>query len=74
MGSLQKNSRDLLTDGLNGLRIESTKNVLDSLVLFLEELVLWNRRTNLIGTSDETEIITRHILDSLTVYPLLKAA
>ena len=73
MGSLQKNSRDLLTDGLNGLRIESTKNVLDSLVLFLEELVLWNRRTNLIGTSDETEIITRHILDSLTVYPLLKA-
>ncbi len=74
MRSLQNKGRDLLTEGLTGLRIETTKKVLDSLLLFIEELVLWNSKTNLIGTSDETQIITRHILDSLTVYPLLKAA
>ncbi len=72
MRSLQNSGRDLLTEGLTVLRIETTEKVLDSLLLFIEELVLWNRKTNLIGTSDETEIITRHILDSLTVYPLLK--
>ena len=73
MRSLQNSGRDLLTEGLTRLKIEATEKVLDAFVLFIEELVLWNRRTNLIGTSDVTEIITRHILDSLTVYPLLKA-
>ena len=73
MRSFKNSGRDLLKEGLTGLKIEATKKVLDSLVLFIEELVLWNRKTNLIGTSDVTEIITRHIFDSLTVYPLLKA-
>lgn len=39
---------------------------------FIQELLLWNEKTNLIGTVNTSEVIIRHILDSLSVYHLLK--
>jgi 16S rRNA (guanine527-N7)-methyltransferase len=38
---------------------------------FMDELLLWNRRHNLVATSDPEEIVTRHILDSLATVPRL---
>jgi 16S rRNA (guanine527-N7)-methyltransferase len=64
--------RKLLSEGMAALKIDAPPEAIGALMLFIEELLLWNRKTNLIGTSDKTEIIQRHILDSLTVYPLLK--
>jgi len=64
--------RSLLREGLGALGVPAGREVVDPLLLFLRELLLWNARTNLVGTSDPEEIITRHILDSLTAYPLLK--
>jgi 16S rRNA (guanine527-N7)-methyltransferase len=72
MSSPGKSSRELLSNGLKELKIEASSKAIETLLHFIEELLLWNRKTNLIGTSDETEIIKRHILDSLSVYPLLK--
>ena len=41
--------------------------------MFIKELLLWNRKTNLVGTQDVDQIIKRHILDSVSVYHLLKS-
>lgn len=64
--------RRLLEGGLKALGIKPSPQMLGSFKTFLDELLLWNRKTNLVGTSDEKDIIIRHILDSLTVYNLLK--
>jgi 16S rRNA (guanine527-N7)-methyltransferase len=61
----------LLRSGLRELGIEPNSRLLDGMALFIEELVLWNEKTNLLGTRDRDQIVIRHILDSLTVYPLL---
>lgn len=62
----------LLEGGLRALGIAPRAGMLHSFETFLDELLLWNSKTNLVGTSDEREIIVRHILDSLTIYSLLK--
>ncbi|MGQ9615847.1 MAG: 16S rRNA (guanine(527)-N(7))-methyltransferase RsmG [Spirochaetota bacterium] len=62
----------LLEGGLKALGIKPSPEMLSSFGKFLDELLIWNRKTNLVGTSDENDIIIRHILDSLTVYSLLK--
>lgn len=62
----------LLTGGLKALGINPSPQMICSFNTFLDELLLWNRKTNLVGTSDEKDMIIRHILDSLTVYDLLK--
>ncbi len=64
--------RSLLERGLARLGIEPTGRVLDLLCLFIDELLLWNGKMNLVGTSDVREIVVRHVLDSLSVYPFIK--
>jgi 16S rRNA (guanine527-N7)-methyltransferase len=61
----------LLDQGLRELGIEPVETIIHAFGILLEELLLWNSRTNLVGTSDRREIIVRHILDSLSVYHLL---
>ncbi|NPU85634.1 MAG: 16S rRNA (guanine(527)-N(7))-methyltransferase RsmG [Syntrophaceae bacterium] len=39
--------------------------------LYIDELLLWNRRYNLVAAADPEEIVVRHVLDSLAVVPLL---
>ncbi|KPJ88359.1 MAG: hypothetical protein AMS17_05805 [Spirochaetes bacterium DG_61] len=83
---LEKGERELIAAGLKTLGIlrsgagglsdkkldEFHDEKVDSFSLFLEELLLWNRRTNLIGKATTREIIIRHVFDSLSVYHLLK--
>jgi 16S rRNA (guanine527-N7)-methyltransferase len=63
--------RELLKHGLRELGIVPLPGIIDKFFLFIDELLLWNRKTNLVGTENREDIILRHILDSLTVYPLL---
>jgi 16S rRNA (guanine527-N7)-methyltransferase len=65
--------RTLLEAGLGKLGISCTVKSLELFSIFIGELLLWNRKTNLVGTQDVGQIITRHILDSLSVYYLLKS-
>lgn len=64
---------DLLSRGLEAFGIQSMDATIEMFSLFIQELLLWNQKTNLIGTQDVRQIIIRHILDSLSAYPLLKA-
>jgi 16S rRNA (guanine(527)-N(7))-methyltransferase RsmG len=70
---LNLNEREILSDGLKRLGVVYNSLMIERFSTFIEELSLWNRRTNLVGTQDTEEIITRHILDSLSLYRLLKA-
>jgi len=78
--------RDLLLGGLYNLGIVKTsipmvssekeasfiEEKIDLFSQFIEELFLWNGKTNLIGRASIRDVIIRHILDSLSVYYLLK--
>jgi len=78
--------RDLLLGGLYKLGIVKTstpmvssekeasfiEEKIDLFSQFIEELFLWNGKTNLIGRANIRDVIIRHILDSLSVYYLLK--
>jgi len=64
--------RDMLERGLRTFGIEPTDRALGLLCLFIDELLLWNRKMNLVGTSEVREIVVRHVLDSLSVYPFIK--
>ncbi len=62
----------LLQNGLEQYGITPFNEVLSNFSTFIEELLFWNRKTNLVGTNDVKEIIVKHILDSLSIYPLLR--
>ncbi len=83
---LNSDDRDLLVNGLkmlglmsieSGRSFERDLSGIDSKKIelfsrFIQELLLWNEKTNLIGPASPRELIIRHILDSLSVYHLLK--
>jgi len=69
--SSREHERHMLSEGLGQLGIETAPETLENMLIFIDELMRWNRKTNLIGTMDREQIIMRHIFDSLTVYPLL---
>ena len=63
--------QDLLEDGLYGLGLEEELAGDDRLMEYITELMNWNRVYNLTSVRKPTEIVTRHILDSLSVIPHL---
>ena len=64
---------DLLKDGLNKIGIP--ENAIDEVVpkmeAYINEIVLYNSAYNLTNTSDHDELVTRHILDSLSAYKII---
>ncbi|MDO9533389.1 MAG: 16S rRNA (guanine(527)-N(7))-methyltransferase RsmG [Deltaproteobacteria bacterium] len=61
----------LLTEGVAALGLELSPNVLEQLQIYLEELKLWNAKTNLTGLKTDRDIVIKHFLDSLAVLPFL---
>jgi len=57
-----------LTHGLERMQIDVTDDQCDALVAYLELLVKWNKVINLTAVRDPTEMVRRHILDSLSVH------
>ncbi|MDH3899559.1 MAG: 16S rRNA (guanine(527)-N(7))-methyltransferase RsmG [Gammaproteobacteria bacterium] len=62
---------DLLEEGLYGLGLEEELTGDDRLMEYITELMNWNRVYNLTSVRRPAEIVTRHILDSLSVIPHL---
>lgn len=57
----------------SSLSVELDDVAVGRLVRFLDELELWNARTNLVGEHDRLSLIDRHIVDSLAAVPLLRS-
>ena len=64
----------LLTEGAAALGLELAPATLGHLQIYLEELKLWNAKTNLTGLKTDRDIVIKHFLDSLAVLPFLDGA
>ncbi len=68
MSRSPKNSPEArLLAGLVALRLDPA--LATALLKYLGELVLWNKTYNLTSVRDPAEMVTRHLLDSLTLLP-----
>ena len=65
--------RSRLRTGAASLGTDLDEAQLAALERFLEELMLWNTRTNLVGERDWQALVDRHLLDALAAAPLLRA-
>ncbi len=63
---------ELLEDGIYDLELEERLGGDDLLMEYVTELMNWNRVYNLTSVRKPTDIVTRHILDSLTILPHLQ--
>ena len=61
-----------LAAGLDGLGLALQSGAREHLVDYLLLLDKWNRRYNLTAVRDPEEMVSRHLLDSLSVLPFLK--
>ena len=61
----------LLDDGLTELGLEQRLGDDQMLMLYVTELMNWNRVYNLTSVRKPADIVTRHVLDSLTILPHL---
>jgi len=61
--------QETLSHGLQRLSIPLTDVVERQLLELVELVIRWNKAFNLTATSDPADLITRHVLDSLSVLP-----
>ncbi|MBF0466509.1 MAG: 16S rRNA (guanine(527)-N(7))-methyltransferase RsmG [Nitrospirae bacterium] len=59
------NAEAALTEGLRALSIEPSASIVESFMTFLQELKKWSKTHNLTAITEDTEIVTKHFLDSL---------
>ena len=62
---------ELLDDGLAELELEQQLGDDQMLMAYVTELMNWNRVYNLTSVRKPADIVTRHVLDSLTLLPYL---
>lgn len=63
----------MLERGLKALGLALTPQQVDRLMAYLGLLVKWNRAYNLTAVRDPAEMVSRHLLDSLSVLPYIHA-
>lgn len=66
--------KDILTQGLKGSGLALDMETTKKLVLFLTELLRWNRQINLTSITDPNEATEKHLIDSLLLLPFLGGA
>lgn len=62
---------NLLKDGLTQLNIPLPQTTLDKILLYVDYLAHWNQTYNLTAIQDKRDMIIKHVLDSLSLYPFL---
>ena len=68
---MEKTLLHTLSEGAAQIGIRLGQTELDLFAAYHEELLLWNRRINLVSEKSSREIVIRHFLDSLTVAPCI---
>jgi 16S rRNA (guanine527-N7)-methyltransferase len=62
----------LLQSGTKQLRLPASDETRDLLLIYVGELAKWNRAYNLTAIRDTQDMIVRHVLDSLSILPLMR--
>ena len=69
----EKKAEKLLRDGLAALEIPLSDQQIAQLISYIDELLKWNKRVNLIAKNTSlTDVVEKHFLDSLTLLPVLE--
>ena len=63
---------DTLTQGLRALGEDPAAHPCDTYLWFLGELAKWNKAYNLTAIRDPGQMLTHHLLDSLSILPYLQ--
>ncbi|MDD3352358.1 16S rRNA (guanine(527)-N(7))-methyltransferase RsmG [Zoogloea sp.] len=65
------NTRQTLEQGIDALGLTLADDAVDTLLAFGQLLIKWNKVYNLTAIRNESQVITHHLLDSLSVLPHL---
>jgi 16S rRNA (guanine527-N7)-methyltransferase len=68
---LTSTARPLLESGLAQLELCADRRRIDAWLAHLEELRRWNRAYNLVGSGELPNLVSRHLLDSLSIHAFL---
>ncbi len=63
------NLRELLSRESDSIGVPLSGGQCDGLHGYLELLMKWNKRINLVGTRDAETVVVQHLVDSLAVVP-----
>lgn len=63
--------RKQLTDGLHAMGFEADGPRVEKLLAYAALLRKWNRAYNLVSAGDAADLVSRHLLDSLSIHPHL---
>jgi 16S rRNA (guanine527-N7)-methyltransferase len=66
--------RATLVAGARQLRVALDDTAADALLRLLDELLHWNRAYNLTAITDRAQMLTHHLLDSLSVAPFVQGS
>jgi 16S rRNA (guanine527-N7)-methyltransferase len=68
---VEKTLLNTLSEGAATLGIRMGQAQMEQFAVYYRELILWNRRINLVSEKSSREIVIRHFLDSLTAAPAI---
>ena len=60
-----------LRSGISSLPIEASAAQQEALLAYLDLMIKWNKAYNLTAIRDPLQMVTRHLLDSLSILPFL---
>jgi 16S rRNA (guanine527-N7)-methyltransferase len=66
--------RQALSPGLKALGVTLPEGGEARLIRYVELLAQWNQAYNLTAVRDPAEMLTKHVLDSLSIFPYLQAS
>lgn len=64
-------NREELQRGIAALSLPASNEQLETLLAYIDLLKKWNAAYNLLGSNEQATLISRHILDSLSIHPYL---
>lgn len=67
-------TREELQRGISSLSLNCSEETLSSLLAYIDLLKKWNSAYNLLGGNESASLVSRHILDSLSISPYLEGS